>query len=258
VLWVKWKLMLATLPYVAGMVALNIAIAHSGWFEGVIDFADIGLVLTGGIFLIGFMLAGTMADYKEAERLPAELATALETVEETFAQAAVAKPVLDAGSLRARVLGATDTVLAWLHHRASLGDAFAGLEDLSAAARDLEQAGAGALGIRALNELNALRKAVTRISVISRTGFLASGYALLEVLTGAVLLLLLVAKFKSLVAEIILVAFVTLIYVYMLRLIKDIDDPFEYSADGTKGAAEVELTPLTEYRERLKGRTSQA
>ena len=77
-------------------------------------------------------------------------------------------------------------------------------------------------------------------------------------LTGAVLLLLLVAKFKSLVAEVILVAFVTLIYVYMLRLIRDIDDPFEYSPDGTKGAAEVELTPLLEYRERLKGRTPQA
>ncbi len=85
------------------------------------------------------------------------------------------------------------------------------------------------------------------MAVISRTGFLASGYALLETLTGAIVLLLMIAKFKSLVAELILVSFVTLIYTYMLGLIRDVDDPFEYSATAARGAAEVDLFPLDEY-----------
>lgn len=253
-MWIKWKLMLTTLPFVALMVGLNLGVAHLGLFEGVIEFADIGMVLTGGIFLIGFMLAGTMADYKEAERLPAEVACSLETIEETFTQAAASKPVLDGAALRRRVLATTEALFAWLYKQAPQAGVYAALEDLTAAANDLEKAGSGPLGIRALNEIHALRKSVTRVGVISRTGFLSSGYALLEVLTGAVLLLLLVAKFKSLVAEVILVAFITLIYVYMLRLIKDIDDPFEYEAGGKKGAAEVELSPLEEVRERLKAK----
>jgi hypothetical protein len=47
----------------------------------------------------------------------------------------------------------------------------------------------------------------------------------------------------------------TLIYIYMLRLIRDVDDPFDYSTDGKrKGGAEVELFPIEEYRERLAKR----
>jgi hypothetical protein len=42
--------------------------------------------------------------------------------------------------------------------------------------------------------------------------------------------------------------------VYMYRLIKDIDDPFEYSEDGVKGASEVALFPLEEYKERAEKR----
>ena len=40
----------------------------------------------------------------------------------------------------------------------------------------------------------------------------------------------------------------------MVRLIKDIDDPFEYEEGGQKGCSEVELFPLLEYRERLKAK----
>lgn len=38
-----------------------------------------------------------------------------------------------------------------------------------------------------------------------------------------------IAKFKSLLGAIVLVAFVTLIFVCMLRLIRDLDNPFEYN-----------------------------
>jgi hypothetical protein len=50
------------------------------------------------------------------------------------------------------------------------------------------------------------------------------------------------------------VPFVTLIFVYMVRLIRDIDDPFEYTEAGQAGAVEVELFPIHEYLERLRKR----
>ena len=43
-----------------------------------------------------------------------------------------------------------------------------------------------------------------------------------------------------------MVSFVALIYTYMYRLIKDVDDPFDYDVAGANGAAEVELYPLRE------------
>jgi uncharacterized membrane protein len=103
-----------------------------------------------------------------------------------------------------------------------------------------------------------LRKLVTRIGVVSRTNFLAPGYALLDTLTALVIGLLLVARFKYVLAEGLLVGFVTLIFVYMVRLIRDIDDPFEYGADGEVGATEVELFPLVEYAARLEAKLAGA
>ena len=44
----------------------------------------------------------------------------------------------------------------------------------------------------------------------------------------------------------------------MYRLIRDIDDPFDYDAHGAAGAAEVELYPLHEYRARLEARIAAA
>jgi hypothetical protein len=41
----------------------------------------------------------------------------------------------------------------------------------------------------------------------------------------------------------------------MLRLIRDIDDPFEYGPDlERRGAAEVDLFPLTEFMARARAR----
>jgi len=70
------------------------------------------------------------------------------------------------------------------------------------------------------------------------------------VVTSATMLII---KFKNLVAMSLVVFFITLVYVYMYRLIKDIDDPFEY-VEGKENVTEVALFPLHEYIERLRKR----
>jgi len=251
---IKWKLMLTTLPYVFLAVAAKVGLKYVGHFEGVIDFSDVGLVLTGGVFLIGFMLAGTMADYKESEKVPGEIACVLETIEETVAQAGVGRPAIEVESLRADLFDVTTGIHAWLYKKLTQDRLFQKLTEFSVRIHEFEKAGAGGYASRVLSEIHVLRKLLTRVAVISRTGFLASGYALLETLTIAIVALLMIAKFKSALAEIILVAFVTLIYSYMLRLIRDVDDPYEYSPTAAKGAAEVDLFPLEEYLARAKTR----
>ena len=100
-----------------------------------------------------------------------------------------------------------------------------------------------------------VRRTVSRIDVIARTGFLPPAYALLEVLVVMVIGLMLIAQFNNRLVEFLIVPFVTLVNVYMLRLIRDIDNPFEYSPDGKRdGKAEVELWPIDEYRARLAAR----
>ncbi len=249
----KWKLLWGTLPYVAGALALKLTLEALG-FAGVLEFADIGLVLTGGVFLIGFMLSGTLTDYKESEKIPAELACTMEAIEETFVQAAIGRPAVALGAERATLLECGEVVWRWFHRARTQADVSEALGRLRDRILALESVGASPHASRALRELHNLRRYITRVAVISRTGFIAAGYALLEVLTGAVLLMMMVSHFKNRLTEGVLISFVTLIFVYMVRLIRDIDDPFEYSESGPTGAVEVELFPLREYLDRLKSR----
>jgi hypothetical protein len=250
--------MVTTLPYVGAAVVVKIALRHGLGFEGVVDFSDLGPLFTGGVFLIGFMLAGTLSDYKESEKIPAELACGLETIEETFAQASVGRPAVNLPAARATLAALGTTVDDWLHRRVPQERVFAALSELQRCAEAVERAGASGYAGRALNELHVVRKLVTRIGVISRTGFLASGYAILETISTVIVALLMVARFHNVLAEATLVAFVTLVFAYMVRLIRDVDDPFEYADDGKSGSAEVELFPLGEYRARLAARLAES
>jgi len=253
-MWLKWKLMVTTLPFVLVALGLKLLLEFVFKVEGVIDFSDVGLVLTGGVFLIGFMLAGTMADYKESEKLPGQLAGNLEAIEDLLDQVAAAKPVLDGPAMKRALWKVTETIRLWMFRKASYHEMCDQLAHLALIIRSFEKEGLAYQASYGLGELKKLRETTTRIQVISRTSFLPAGYALLETLAALVLLLLLLAKFKTMLAEVILVPFVTLIFVYMIRLIRDVDDPFEYSDAGRKGSAEVDLFPLDDYMGRLKGR----
>jgi hypothetical protein len=199
------------------------------------------------------MLAGTMADYKESEKLPGELASTLENLEETLVAGARSKG-LDVTEMRQAVLALIETVKRWLTNHEDGSILYAAVGGFSVQLEKLEAAGASSSSSRAQGELWALRRHLTRMDVIRKTTFLQTGYALLDTLVGLSILIVVAAKFKTELAEAIVVPVVTLIFVYMLRLIRDADDPFDYGANGVQGAADVDLFPLTDYEARLRAR----
>lgn len=246
--------MIMSLPYVI-VVLLAKLLLHKLGQPGILEFSDLGIVYTGGVFLLGFNLAGTMADYKESERIPGELACILETMEDSLKQAARLKPDLDLNHCRRLHAATLGAIINWLLRKENQPALFGDVSEAIEVAYALDKAGAPAIAGRYVSELHNVRKCVTRMGVISRTGALESGLALLQFMTATIIALLLFSKFKHMLSEVILVSFVSLIYVYMLSLIRDIDDPFEYSPDGKRrGCAEVDLFPLIEYQQRLQAR----
>ena len=264
----KWKLMITTLPVPVAAVIVRWILEHffknyMNNYSGVMDFSALAPVLTGGVFLIGLMLSGTLQDYKESEKIPAELATSLETIEESIGWVCANRPQVNERQMRDILMEVTDELIAWLYRKRSHEQMFIVIEKLNLLLKEFDKLGANLPSVRMTTEIHNLRRTVTRIGVISRTGFLASGYALLDLLVVSVLTLLVVASYKSefgTLGKYIIIGFVSLIYSYLWRLVRDVDDPFEYSPDGERtGAAEVELFPLTEYqaraRDRLAGKT---
>jgi hypothetical protein len=251
----KWKLMISTLPVVLAILAAKLFVEFVLGFKGLIDFSDVGIILTAGVFLTGFLLAGTMADYKEAEKLPAEISCTLETIEEIFVLAAAGRPALRLPELRRELLILTDAIKEWLMRSRTTEDVYGAMTRLSDVLQQLEHTGAGPYASRAVPQLLMLRRSISRIDVIVRTGFLPPAYALLEVLIVMIISLMLIARFRNIVAECLMVPFVSLIYLYMLRLIRDVDNPFDFEG-GRRGleSGEVALFPLDEYRTRLAAR----
>ena len=243
----KWRLLLGTLPIALGALAVKALLRFGFDFEGWVSFGDLSPVLAAGVFLIGFMLTGVMADFKESERTPSLLAGTLATLNPLLRALAAGNPQLQQAKMEDLLPPLGHALLGWFHKRVTKAQLLVHINGLNDA---LVQAGekANASTVAAcLNQVGILNAAIHRAEYVSRTGFVASGYALLETVAGVIVLLLVLAKFPSQRGEMVLVPFLTLLYVSMIRLIRDIDDPFEYAADGSRSGAEIDLFPLEDY-----------
>ena len=251
---VKWRLMLTTLPFPLFMLLLKLGLYYGLNFEGLVKFSEVGIVVTGGIFLLGFMLAGVMADYKESERLPGELASALETIDDIITLAYEVKFSFDVKDLRSRLNQVTESIINFFERKHNADVVFQKISSITEIAAVMETANVGGIISRMSVEQQNLRKLFTRVTVIKQTNFLSTGYALLQVLSLIIFGLLLISKFDSIFVSGIIVCFITQIFVYMIRLIMDVDQPFEYSVKGLPRASDVDLFPLMDYHDRALNR----
>ncbi|MEO6131454.1 MAG: hypothetical protein ABIQ02_06375 [Saprospiraceae bacterium] len=248
----KWKLMLTTLPITLLVLGVKMGLVYGLQFEGIVKFSEISLIITGGIFLIGFMLAGTLADYKESEKMPSDMACSIETIEDLIILAHDFNPNFDLTEQRKQINDVTGSILRWFSNEESEKVVFDRIKGLASIALLVQNSKIGSTAARCTAEISTLRKLFSRAVVIKKTNFLSTGYALLEIETVALIVLLMISKFENYFIGAILVCFVTHIFVYMIRLIRDIDQPFEYSSTGKKGAAEVDLFPLQDLELRTR------
>ncbi len=251
---IKYRLMLTTLPVTLLVVLIKVILEKGFHYNGLVDFSEIGLVITGGIFLIGFMLAGTLSDYKESEKIPADMACSIESLEDTVSLAHRYKSDFDLDAQKKQINEVTVSILRYFAHEESEDIVFEKIKGLTSIAILVENTNIGSTSSWVKREQANLRALFLRATVIKRTSFIATGYAFLNILTVIIIGLLLISKFDNLGISIILVSFFTQIFVYMVRLIKDIDQPFEYPVDGKVQAADIDLFPLIECDRRAKGR----
>lgn len=244
---IKWKLMLTTLPFVAVILLCVYLRTEILAVASLLEFSDTAPIITATALVIGFMMAGIMADYKEGEKLPAELACAVQAIDDCI--------LADAGHLNAEDFAALKrinanlhtSIMNWLFNKESAENSYAALQALL-----LQSGSSQAYKNNVVKNIDACRRHITRVDVIRRTDFIKTGYALLEVFVTITLSLLVFANFKNSIAQYLVIGAIALIYIYMIRLIRDLDNPFDYSNDGScLGAAEVDYFPLTEALPRL-------
>jgi hypothetical protein len=133
----NFRLALETLVIVAIIVGLRALIFALG-FEGLAPTALVSSIIGGGIFVMGLVIAGTLSDYKDAERAPTDLAAGLYAIlRETESMNRVwGKP--DMHRLRTRLVEVVDGLRRDID-AGNTRDCQAAIEDLSDSFIELEE-----------------------------------------------------------------------------------------------------------------------
>ena len=97
-----------------------------------------------------------------------------------------------------------------------------------------------------------MRKLVIRMDTMRRTSYVSAGYLIAEITALVILVLLLVTEVGQLAPTVLVVGLISYLLIYVLALIRDLDNPFEYR-EGKPGAADVNLEVLERSEDRLRG-----
>ncbi|MBV6509700.1 MAG: hypothetical protein JJLCMIEE_02796 [Acidimicrobiales bacterium] len=241
---------LKALPIVVAVVLAKFGMDQLGWDSVELNALYSGLV-AANVFLVGFLLAGTLADYKESEKLPGELAGRVKTIADECQILYRAKQAPAARACLEHLAALASDIDNWLHGRVGVEIPLDRLDGLNGYFLEFEQLTQPNFIVRLKQEQSALRLLVIRINTIKETSFVGAGYLVAEATSLLLIVALLMAEVAQLPAELFLIGAIAFLLTYMILLIRDMDDPFDFDHDGQRGAAEVSLAPLEYLEETL-------
>jgi hypothetical protein len=202
-------------------------------------------IVAGGVFVMGLVVAGTLSDYKDADRAPADLATELYAIlrDCEAMDATWGKP--DMAVLRQRLIAVVTALRADID-AGDTRECQQAIEDVSASFLELENTDVPANYIVRLRQCQAsLRKAILRVYHIQREEFLPSAYAMIVSLVVIILAVVTVTDFDGVAQSLVTVGFLGFFFIYLLRLLRVIDKPFKVGRERTDD--DVSLFLLTEF-----------
>jgi hypothetical protein len=238
------ELGLTTMLIVAVLVGIRALLWELG-VEGMSPTAISAGIITGGVFVVGLVVAGTLSDYRDAERAPTDIATGLYSIlRETESMHAVWK-VPDLAALRTRCVAVVTSLRADIDS----GDTRtcqAAIEELSETFVQLDQSDVPAnYVVRLRAEQAGLRKSLLRVYHLQREEFLPSAYAMIIAFVSLILVLLMFTNFDGIVESLVTVGFLSFFFISLLRLLAVISTPFKVGQERTED--DVSLFLLNEF-----------
>lgn len=244
-IWQKWSVAVRVLPLVI-LVAILKFLAHNFGFEVMELNALFTSLVAGTIFLIGFLISGVLSDYKESEKIPSELAASLKTLSDdtyTIYKSKDSEKALRFMEFQKSLLS---MLIKWFYKKERTSTLLQKISSMNDFFVEFDKEGVQANYIIKLkNEQNSLRKMVLRIDTIRDTEFVGSAYAIVEAMGFLVAAGLICIKIEPFYASLFFTLLVTFLILYMFLLIRDLDNPFDYSTHGESGT-EVSLKPLND------------
>jgi hypothetical protein len=249
--WKKWSIALKIFPIVF-LIAVLKFVAHQFSFEMMDLNALFTSLVAGTIFLIGFLSSGVLSDYKESEKIPTELTASLKTLLDDTLTVYKTKESATALEFIEFQKNFVNFILDWFYKIEKTSAMLDKISSMNIYFAKLDNEGLpAAYIIKMKNEQNAIRKMIMRIDTIRETDFVSTAYAIVEIMGGLIAIGLIIIKIEPFYVSLFFTVIVTFLIYYMVFLIKDLDNPFDYSTNG-EGGTEISLKPLHQHEVSLQ------
>lgn len=243
----RWSILLKVFSFVLVLLAIKVVIEFLG-----LDLIAISPLVTafvgGVIFLIAIILAGTLSDYKEGEKIPSELSTSILTLYKEFRIATNNEAYIARAQTHTKQL--LEAIISNFKNNIwKQTDVNNVVDKLDEDVLTFSRAGVAPQYIARLrNELTNIDRISNRIETIKETTFIPAAYSVAQLAVGAAILTLLFMKIDPFLDGIIMIGVISLILISLLLLIRDMDDPFEV---GKKTYADVDVSLIYKLKDRL-------
>ena len=251
----KWGILIKILPWLLTVLTAKIIVDYFN-----LELMDLNALFTSlvaaTIFLIGFLISGVLSDYKESERIPSDLTASLKNLQDDAFMLSQIKNDCCASSFIDYQKIVAFKIKSWLYSEITTAEMIQIIGGMNTYFIKLDTEGIQAnYIIKMKNEQNNLRKIILRIETIRETDFIGSAYAIVEamgfIIAVGMVLINVEPSRDNFFAEVFFTMLVTFLIFYMIALIKDIDDPFDYKTNGENGT-EINLDVFNDHLKTLE------
>lgn len=222
---ISYRIFIITICITAAIVGCKYLLHMSG-LELIVLGSLHGSAISGVIFVIGFILSATISDYKEAERIPAEIAAAIEDMNEDVISIHANYPKFDLAGYQNQLQKVASSLAGDLRSSKN-HTAKDELYALGALHASMEKSGVPANFIVKLKQQQAgLVRHLFRVNYIQKITFIPSATILAYSIVALTVILLLLTEVEPFVGGVILTGVITFILVYVLQMIEVIKTPF--------------------------------
>jgi hypothetical protein len=237
---------------IALLVTLGVLVAkwalHMSGLEGMEQTSLQNSVVSSAIFVIGFLLSATIADYKESEKIPSEFAAQIEDMYEDARHLQTLYPKFSVELFRKNLIDILGAFREGTRHKRH--DARREINELHLTFIDMERAGVPPNFITKLKMQQAqLLKSLFRVNYIQKITFIPSATVLTRSIVVLVVAMLLMTNIEPFLSGMVITGIISFILVYMLLLIRVISIPFQRAG---KTQDDVSLFLLAETKNHLK------
>ncbi len=202
------------------------------------------------VFLLGFLLNGVLTDYKEGEKLPGELAAALECLALEVQGLGLQQPEAEVQGTLTLLADFSESLLTWMQEAGATLLLLERLDTLQLSIERLSLWNPAPLQARLLLELAHIRRGVQRIDVIRSTTFVPSVYGVAYIGTGVLTVGLVLSRIEPFAESLFFIGVISLLLIKLLLLITDLDNPF--GAGQARSVENVSLHPVAHAVQRLR------